>query len=131
MKYKHEIWDFFIKFSEEQHLINYKKNKDREETKPFFDMEYDRFYKLLNTFTWLTKYNLSNIVIEETITKPTNEDFLDAISIVKSKGEELLIFTKTYPQGEVKNDLIKIAKKRIACAKYYKELIEQNYFDKI
>ena len=133
MRYKREIWEFFIKYIEEEQLIKYKEDIGRENVKPFFDMERDRFNRLLNTFAWLTKYNLSYINIERTVTKPTNEEILDAMLIIKENGEQLRITAKQYPktEGEIRNNLLKMAKNRLACSRYYVKLVDENYFDKI
>jgi hypothetical protein len=128
LRYKTQIWNYFIRYSDELHHITYWKERGKEK-KAFFDsMENETFFRLLNTYRWLTKYSLSHIQIDAPMTKPTNPDILEVMGVMKSDGESLMIHAKKHPKGELRKSLINMAKKKIECGNYYMQLVEEDFF---
>ena len=128
MRFKQQIWDYYVKFTDEERLMKYRIEKGRENVLPFYEMETETFYRLFNAFRWLTKHNYPHIRIEETMTKPCNSDILEAMAIVKRDGERLLPYAKKHPKGVIRTGLIKQAKKKIACSDYYRKLVDEDFF---
>lgn len=124
MRYKQQIHEFFIKYYDEELLVNYRKKKSI----PLDDIDEKEIHRILNTFSWLFKHNASYIILDELIIKPTNSEILEAMLIMKKRGNSLLIYAKEHSKGEVRTNLIKMAKQRIDCAEYYTQLVNEDFF---
>ena len=125
MRFKQEVWTYFMRYHDEYEIQDFRKEM---ESKPFGWMEEEAFKVLLNTFSWLTLYNYELMSLSYEIKKPKNEEILDAMEIMKKDGERLLAHSKQHKKGELKDNLRKMAQKKIKCAEYYKDLVEKDFF---
>lgn len=128
MRYKNEIWEYYIRYKDEKRLIDHKKEKGRENVLAFYDMEDEMFFRLLNTFSWLVKHNSPSMKIDSPLSKPTNADILEALDMMKNEGLDLSLHYKDYPKGALRDGLRKKANNLLKCVEYYKELVQRNYF---
>jgi hypothetical protein len=48
--------------------------------------------------------------------------------IMKKRGEDLLVYANKYPKTDLRKNLIKMAKQRLACAEYYIQLVNEDFF---
>ncbi|MFV1457414.1 hypothetical protein, partial [Bacillus mycoides] len=109
-------------------LVEHKKSKGRENVLPFYDMEEDAFRRLFNTYTWLAMYNSPYLRTDNPVHKPTNEDIVEAMELLRTEGADLLVYAKKHPKGDLRTDLMKMAKKEIECAAYYIGLVQEDFF---
>lgn len=128
MRFKNEIFQCFRKYLDEERLVNHKKSKGRENAQPFYDMEDVKFQRLYNTYTWLAMFNSPYLRVDKSVHKPTNEDIIEAMGLLRSEGEELLQHAKQHPTGELRTNLRKMSKKEIECAAYYIGLVQEDFF---
>lgn len=128
MRFKNEIYQCFIKYKDEARLVEHKKNKGRENVLPFYDMEEDTFRRLLNTYTWLAMFNSPYLRVETPVHKPTNEDIVEAMELLREKGDDLMVYAKKHSKGDLRTDLMKMAKKEIDCAAYYIGLAQEDFY---
>lgn len=129
MRYLQVIHDYYIKYMDEEHFFNFHKAK----YKYLGEIEQKDFQDLYYIYKWLNKYNSSNnsIIAKElkTMRRPTNNEIIEAINLIKKDGENLLErATNEYPKGDLRKNLIKAANKKIDCADYYLDLVSKDFF---
>jgi hypothetical protein len=116
MRYKRQIWDYFIKYTDMQlHHV-------------YFKTETEKVAKLANTFRWLTHHHSPYIKIGESFTKPTNEEIIDAMRVMIEDAERLRSVYFMYPHGDLRKSIMQMSKERIACAGYVMCLVKDDYF---
>ncbi|MFE8701209.1 hypothetical protein ACFYKX_11440 [Cytobacillus sp. FJAT-54145] len=135
MRFKHQIWDFYMSCRDSQHLIDYRKEIGRpiEENTVWFgphELDIPSFTRIYNTVTWLTLFNYPymNHDSRETPTKPTNEDILEVLNIIHVLGTNLKGYSKRFPKGEHRTSLFRMADKKIKCVAYYRDLVENDFY---
>lgn len=130
MRYKKEVWNHYIRFVDEKRLIEFKKEKGRDNVHAFYDMADDKFYRMLNTLCWIQKYQSYTIrfSFDIILEKPTNEDILELMSYIEEDATEFLAYAKKYSDKEMRSALIKKAKRELECVDYYRQLVSNDYF---
>lgn len=131
MRYKSVIWDHYNSFADEKYHIDRLKRESKKYLGNYRNVEdEEKFHIMLNTFAWLQEYNSRPYFQSrvENITKPTNEEILEAINYVEVHGQDLLKVAVRYSDTQTRNGLKKMAKDMIEGSKYYKELVEKNFF---
>lgn len=130
MRYQKEVWNCFIRFVDEKRLVEYQKQKGKENVYAFYDMTDDKFYRLLNTLCWIQKFQSYTIrfSFEIDLKKPTNEEFLELMEYIEEHAINFLAYAKKYPDKEMRTKLCKKARREIECVKYYRQLIDEDYF---
>lgn len=128
MRYKRQIWDMFIKYTDEDTVIKYRENKGVNEAKAFNNMGKEEFNRILNTLRWLVKQCNKNIRIEEVITKPTDSDILEALQDMEDTTQRLLDWGKTHKDKVMRNEILKRGRSKLKCVEYYRGLVGEGYF---
>jgi len=118
----------FQRYNGENQMLKYMHSKGRTDRQPFYDMDITTFNRLLNTFSWMYEYNSPFACLDNIPTKPTDVEMKEAIAIIKTSGEELLIYAKEHKKGDSRTRFIKMAKKQIECSDYYNKLIADGFF---
>lgn len=130
MRYVKEIWRYFIQFKDEERFIKYKKMKRDKEELAFGELEDEVFVRLYNTFCWLSKFNSPTLRLSEDkkLTKPTNEEIVEALDYIHEEASDLLEFSKQYSDKEIRSGLRKKAKRELECVEYYKQLVAEDFY---
>lgn len=136
MRFKDEIWSYFIRFRDEERFVRYKKekrkgtDKESEVILAFYDMEDDRFSRLYNTYCWLAKFNSRTLRFseEKVLIKPSNEEILEALNYIEKDASSFFEFAKQYTDKEMRLGMQKKAKRELGCVAYYKQLVEDDFY---
>ncbi|PLS19479.1 hypothetical protein CVD28_03420 [Bacillus sp. M6-12] len=130
MRFQKEVWGYFIRFVDEKRVVEYKKQKGRDNVLAFYDMPDDKFYRMLNTLCWIQKFQsyTTRFSFDINLEKPTNEDILEVMNHIEEDATGLLAYAKQYVDKEMRNSLRKKARRELDCVAYYRQLINEDYF---
>lgn len=137
MRFKNEIFQEYHRYLDEKRHLDYWKEKDedsgRERLAFFNSMELEEFNRLFNTYSWLVKYNNPLMRMGETDpVHPTTQEIKEAVQLIGESGKDLRLHARQHEPGRLKEDLQKMATKKIKCGVYYTELADSGFYvDKV
>lgn len=129
MRYKRQLLDMLIKYEEEEKVIEYRKEiEGTKDMKAFYNMDIEKFNRILNTLGWLVKQGNKYVRIDNDIKKPTDSEILEAMEDMEKVTIQLLEWAKVNKDLTVRKKLMTIGRNKLNCVKYYKQLVKEDYF---